>query len=146
MPPTLPLPSPVRLVDRTSLELLGLIEDTLPPDLRRVPASSRYTVAAQLSRRAGARERALIEAPTVARVLADLGYPKVALKVLDRRLLIENTTVTMLDRGLAREIGAILRVVEQHAQDQCAWEAADLRRLRASAAAEGVARPRPAVS
>lgn len=142
--PSFPLPSPVRSAERTSLELLGLIEETLPPDLRRVPASSRYTVAAQFSRQASARERALIEAPTVAHVLADLGYPKVTLKVLGRRLLIENTTISMLDRGLARELGAILQVVEQHAQDQCAWEAADLRRLRASTA--GVAAPRPAVS
>lgn len=115
--PTLPLPARPRAPERTTLALLGLIEATLPPDLRRVQAAARYTVAAHLSRRATPRERTLVGEPTVARVLADLGYARVTLKVLDRRLLIENTTVAMLERGLAREIQAILRAVERHALD-----------------------------
>jgi len=94
------------------LELLGVIPATVPHE-GRAARSSRYTVAARLSRSASVRERALIEHPQAHAALAELGFASVRLKVLDRRLLIENTNVHMLERGLAAAIAGILSAVDR---------------------------------
>ena len=95
------------------LELLGVISATVPHERRAGSRTARYTVAARFSRSASAWERALIEHPRVQLMLAEHGYGSVRLKVLDRRLLIENTNVEMLERGLAAAIVDVLAAVDR---------------------------------
>ncbi|WP_236122408.1 hypothetical protein [Cellulomonas palmilytica] len=92
---------------------MGVISATVPHEHRAGSRSARYTVAARFSRSASAWERALIEHPRVQTILAEQGYGSVRLKVLDRRLLIENTNVQMLERGLAAAIAEILAAVDR---------------------------------
>ncbi len=118
MPPTSapghPAPRPLPLGHPSApLELLGVISATVPLEHRSGSRSARYTVAARFSRSASAWERSLIEHPHVHTMLAEQGYGSVRLKVLDRRLLIENTNMQMLERGLAAAIAAILSAVDR---------------------------------
>ncbi|RPF21750.1 hypothetical protein [Myceligenerans xiligouense] len=95
------------------LFLRGVLDSALPHELGTGDEPDRYTVAAVFSRRVSAEERALIEGPGTLGVLAERGYPGVGLEVADRRLEITNTNLAMLAAGLATEIAAVLRDVEQ---------------------------------
>ncbi|MBO0608338.1 hypothetical protein [Myceligenerans salitolerans] len=95
------------------LFLRGVLDSALPHQLGTDDEPERYTVAAVFSRRVSPEERALIEGPSTLAVLAERGYPEVGLKVADRRLEITRTNLTMLAGGLATEIAAVLRDVEQ---------------------------------
>lgn len=100
-------------VEETALQLHGVLDTALPRELGTKTAPDRYTVAAVFSRRVSGQERALIEQESVRRLLADKGYPGIELTVEDRRLLITNTNLAMLEAGLAHEIAAVLRHVEE---------------------------------
>lgn len=106
-------PGTLRKDQETSLSLRGVLDTALPRELGTDDEPALYTVPAVFSRRVSPQEQKLIEQPAVTDGLADLGFPGIALKVEDRRLLISNTNLAMLDNGLAAAIAAILRHVEE---------------------------------
>lgn len=121
------------------LSLRGVLDTALPPELGTERAPDRYTVAAVFSRRVHPQEQALIEEPAVRQRLADRGWPGIELTVADRRLLIANTSLAMLEDGLAGEIAAVLRDVNEQiaaertrkAAEADAWRADEERRAAA---------------
>jgi hypothetical protein len=126
------------------LLLRGVLDSALPHELGTDDEPERYTVAAVFSRRVSAEERALIEGPSTLAALAERGYPGVGLQVADRRLEITRTNLEMLTGGLAGEIAAVLRDVEQQvvaarerrAEEVLRWsedEAARAARVKAEA-------------
>jgi hypothetical protein len=120
----------------TALHLQGVLDTALPRELGTDAAPETYTVAAVFSRRVSHEEQALIEDPAAARLLADRGYPGVGLSVEDRRLLISGTNLATLERGLAREISALLLDVHERlstersrrAEELAQWRAAEVER------------------
>ncbi|GAB3175666.1 hypothetical protein GCM10027059_49410 [Myceligenerans halotolerans] len=126
------------------LFLRGVLDSALPHELGTDDEPERYTVAAVFSRRVSAEERVLIEGPSTLAALAGRGYPGVTLRVADRRLEITQTNLEMLAGGLATEIAAVLRDVEQQvvaarerrAEEVLRWseaEAARAARVKAEA-------------
>lgn len=111
---TPPATTPVQHA-KGGLFLRGVLDSALPHELGTDDEPEQYTVAAVFSRRVSAEERALIEGPDTLAALAERGYPGVGLRVADRRLEITQTNLEMLADGLATEIAAILRDVEQQA-------------------------------
>lgn len=118
----------------TSLRLRGVLDTALPHELGTDHAPDTYTVTAVFSRRVSGPEQALIEQPTVVEALADRGYPGIRLKVEDRRLLISNTNLAMLGRGLAGEIATVLRDVEAQLTAKRTRQAEELKELHAAEA------------
>jgi hypothetical protein len=123
----------------TALHLRGVLDTALPHDLGTEDAPETYTVAAVFSRQVSREEQALIEDPATARQLAEHGYPGVELSVADRRLLIANTNLAMLEHGLAHEIAELLRGIHERlatertrkAHELDAWRAAEVERATA---------------
>jgi hypothetical protein len=95
------------------LSLRGVLDSALPHELGTDAEPEHYQVSAVFSRRVLPEERALIEGPDVASTLARRGYPGIGLTVADRRLEISGTNLAMLTGGLAAELAALLRDVEQ---------------------------------
>jgi len=124
-----------------------VLDSALPHELGTADEPERYLVAAVFSRQVLPEERALIEASDALARLAERGYPGVGLKVADRRLEITGTNLAMLAAGLAAEIAALLRDVEQQVvtarerrdDERVRWsEAEALRAARVKAEADGV--------
>ncbi|MDP5225822.1 MULTISPECIES: hypothetical protein [Arthrobacter] len=90
------------------LALSGVLASALPSELGTARAPSRYTVPAVFTRRPETREIYLLRGDDVRQRLNNAGYPAVELQVSDRRLLITNTNLDELKRGLALVIGDIL--------------------------------------
>lgn|GEM_PF-1695855 len=91
------------------LRLVSVLSAGLPITLGTPEAPRSYTVPAVFSRRVSADERAVIESPQSARMLAAAGFPWVTLAVSDRRLLVGGTSVEQLGSGLAHELAVMLR-------------------------------------
>jgi hypothetical protein len=129
--------------DPRALRVVSILASGLPATLRTPDEPSLYTVPAVVSRQVTAQERARIEDPETARLLAaEVGLaPGLELSVSDRRLLIGNTTLTQLDQGLAAAIGRMLVRLEDElleakdVRDQAAAEhqSDELERLAAIA-------------
>jgi len=98
---------------QAGLFLRGVLDSALPHELGTEQEPETYTVSAVFSRRVLPEERALIEAPAAASALAERGYQGVTLKVADRRLEISGTNLATLAGGLAAQVAALLRDVEQ---------------------------------
>ncbi len=121
------------------LSLRGVLDTALPPELGTEHAPDRHTVAAVFSRRVDPQEQALIEQHSVRLRLADRGYPGVELTVADRRLLIANTKLAMLEDGLAGGIAAVLRDINEQitaertrkVAEADEWRASEMRRAAA---------------
>lgn len=132
-------PTTTGAAQETALHLRGILDTALPHELGTEDAPETYTVAAIFSRRVSREEQALIEDPAAARLLAERGYPGIELSVADRRLLISNTNLAMLERGLAREIAELLRGIHERlatertrkAHELDAWRAAEVERAAA---------------
>lgn len=114
------------------LFLRGVLDSALPHEIGTDDEPELYTVAAVFSRRVLPEEQALIEGPGVVARLAERGYRGLGLKVADRRLEISGTNLAMLTGGLAAEVAAVLRDVEQ--QVVAARERRDDERVRWSEA------------
>ncbi|MCZ2261346.1 hypothetical protein [Isoptericola nanjingensis] len=114
------------------LFLRGILDSALPHELGTDAEPERYTVAAIFSRQVAPEERALIEGPDARSTLAARGYPGVGLKVADRRLEISGTNLATLASGLASQVAALLRDVEE--QVVTARERRDDERVRWSEA------------
>lgn len=126
-------------VDESTLHLRGVLDTMLPRELGTDDAPDVYTVSAVFSRRVSVQEQGLIELPAVSELLADRGYPGIRLTVEDRRLVIANTNLAMLEGGLAREIAAVLRDVvttiaterTRRADELAGWRATEVQRAAA---------------
>lgn len=68
-----------------------------------------YEVGIVLSRRISREEKIIIESPRSHQVAAQAGFPDCRLTVVDRRLLIANTSLEELANGLARVAATIVR-------------------------------------
>ncbi|MCF4119911.1 hypothetical protein L1785_02860 [Antribacter sp. KLBMP9083] len=132
-------PSPSETPHDPALHLRGVLDTALPPELGTTKAPDRYTVAAVFNRRVLPQEQALIEQPSVSRLLADRGYEGIQLAVADRRLLIENTNLAMLESGLAGEIAAVLRGVNEEITAERTRQAAEADEWRAGEARRAAA-------
>ncbi|WP_438853871.1 hypothetical protein [Agromyces sp. M3QZ16-3] len=111
----------------------------LPSSLGTVDAPERYTVTAVFTRRPLPQELELLGAQSVDARLTEAGYPRVALRAADRRLLISNTNLNELQHGLAREIGRILDEIGHTVSATRSAQARDAAEL-ASRAAERASR------
>ncbi|WP_435737157.1 hypothetical protein V5D56_00725 [Cellulosimicrobium sp. PMB13] len=126
-------------VDESTLHLRGVLDTMLPRELGTDDAPDVYTVSAVFSRRVSVQEQGLIELPAVSELLADRGYPGIRLTVEDRRLVIANTNLAMLEGGLAREIAAVLRDVvttiaterTRRADELAGWRVTEVQRAAA---------------
>ena len=76
--------------------------DALPATLLTAHAPERYTVSAVFTRRPSSAEVETILGPVTRAALKAGGYPTVELRVSDRRLHIDNTSLEELSGGLAR--------------------------------------------
>ncbi|MBU4335885.1 MAG: hypothetical protein KJ548_04880 [Actinobacteria bacterium] len=126
-----PTPTPDATDDRHGLRLVSVLASGLPADLGTGTEPAAYTVPAVFSRQVTQEERLRIEDPAVARRLAERtgADPALALVVEDRRLLIQNTTLSRLEDGLATAIGDMLAELDRDllaAQDRRAAEAGAL--------------------
>ncbi len=81
----------------------------LPATLGTPPAPVCYDVAIVLSRRISREEKVLVESTETEQALAREGFPDARLSVVDRRLLIANTSLEELANGLSRVIATIVR-------------------------------------
>lgn len=110
-PPAAPLAA---APDPRALRVVSVLASALPDTLHTPDEPDLYTVPAVVSRQVTAQERARIEDPETARLLAaEVGLaPGLELAVEDRRLLIRNTTLTQLGQGLAEAIGRMLERLE----------------------------------
>jgi len=123
-------------VQETALQLRGVLDTALPRELGTQEEPDLYTVTAVFSRRVSGPEQVLVELPAVTASFAEHGYPRITLRVEDRRLLIENTNLAMLSGGLAHEIAVVLRDVEttiatertRKADELDEWRAAEVLR------------------
>lgn len=114
-----------------ALWLTGVLATALPPEIGTPHEPVTYTVPAVFSRRVTREEQDVIEADAVRHRLADAGFEDVELRVSDRRLLIEHTSLAALRGGLAHEIAQTLRdlgrdLVAEH--DRLAAEIAELQK------------------
>lgn len=132
-------PSSSEAPEDVVLSLRGVLDTALPSELGTEHAPELYTVAAVFNRRVLPQEQALIEAPSVRRSLADRGYPDIQLTVADRRLLIANTNLAMLESGLAGEIAAVLRGVNEEITAERTRQAAEAHEWRAGEARRAAA-------
>jgi hypothetical protein len=122
-----------------ALTVLGILDTALPVELGTDRAPERYTVAAVFSRRVSSDEQKAIEDPAVADELAGHGFPGVTLAVSDRRLLIGNTSLAMLENGLAAQIGAILRATHEQLAVEATRRADEAERWRVAEAERAAA-------
>lgn len=101
---------PVVPDDPRGLRLVSVLASGLPTELGTGTAPAVYTVPAVFSRQVTHEERLRIEDPATARLLVERtgADPALALVVEDRRLLIQNTTLTQLESGLAVALGKML--------------------------------------
>ncbi|UOE45572.1 hypothetical protein [Agromyces larvae] len=103
----------------------------LPPTIGTPNEPDRYDVAAVFTRRPTPEELRLLASPEVTTRLHDAGYPDVALKPVDRRLVIERTNLAELADGLAPLIGEILSDIGRQAEErQREHDAASAERAR----------------
>lgn len=109
-----------------TLRLGSILTSGLPAMLGTDDAPKTYTVPAIFTRQVSPSEKSAIQSADSTRRLADRGYPRVTLKVSDRRLLIENTCLDQLRSGLAHEVATLLSDIEDVLNQQ--------RDLRAAAA------------
>jgi len=116
-----------------------ILVNELPAELGGPDAPARYDVAAVFTRRPDPRELTLLEQPAVRARLAEAGYGDVGLRVADRRLIIEGTSLDELAGGLAELIGRILADIGERAaaeklsRDESAAEHARAETSRAAA-------------
>lgn len=119
-----------------------ILVNELPADLGTPNAPARYDVAAVFTRRPDPHELEMLEQPGVGERLAEAGYADVRLRVADRRLIIERTSLDELAGGLAELIGQILADIgEQAAAEKVSRDetAAEQVRVETSRAAAVVA-------
>lgn len=109
------------------LTLSGVVAHLLPLTLETEDAPERYTVLAAFDRRPLPREVALIQGRAAHEELADAGYGRVTLRVVDRRLEIGSTSLAELKSGLAVCIAAILHDASVIVGDQDDARIADLK-------------------
>lgn len=102
----------------TGLHLLRVVESTLSHALGTASAPDRYPVDIVFSRRVSAQEQALIEQPDVRERVAAAGYPDVRLTVSDRRLHVVGAALGVLEAGLAQQLTAVLRSVEEQIRSE----------------------------
>ncbi len=122
-----------------ALTVLGILDTALPAELGTDRAPERYTVAAVFSRRVSSEEQKAIEAPERQEELAEAGFPGVTLAVSDRRLLIGNTNLAMLENGLAARIGAMLRATHERLAQEATRRADEAERWRVAEAERAAA-------
>jgi len=122
-----------------ALTVLGILDTALPAELGTDRAPERYTVAAVFSRRVSSDEQKAIEAPAFRDELASQGFPDVTLAVSDRRLLIGNTNLAMLESGLAAAIGAMLRATHEQLAAEATRRADEAERWRLAEAERAAA-------
>lgn len=107
--PTTPM-TVTRVDDPRALRLTSVLASGLPSELGTPAEPALYTVPAVFSRQVTPAERARIEDPATAALLAEAAHigPGLELTVADRRLLIANTNLAQLKNGLAAAIAAML--------------------------------------
>ncbi|GAA2751182.1 hypothetical protein GCM10009869_13990 [Amnibacterium kyonggiense] len=108
------------------LQLTGILTTALPMSLGTKDAPERYTVPAIFSRRPLPREVVLIEGSATHGRLSAAGFEHVALKVVDRRLEIEHTSLAELKSGLAAQVAAVLHEASELVAEQDDIRMADL--------------------
>ncbi|GMA24920.1 hypothetical protein GCM10025864_26790 [Luteimicrobium album] len=121
-----------------ALTVVGILDTALPPELGTADAPETYTVAAVFSRRVSTDEQNAIEDPALRDELA-ARFPGVTLAVSDRRLLIGNTNLAMLEGGLAAEIGSLLRAMHERLAVEATRRADEAERWRAAEAERAAA-------
>ncbi len=126
----------------STLRLASILTSGLPAMLGTDEAPATYTVPAVFSRQVSAPEKAAIHGPAAARRLAEIGYPRVTLRVSDRRLLIGNTSLHELRDGLAHELAVLLGDIDRDLGEEHDQREADavLRRSAEAERAAGVQR------
>ncbi len=133
--------------DPRALRVVSVLVSGLPTDLGTPTEPALYTVPAVFSRQVTPQERARIEDPATARLLAEEtgAGPGLELAVSDRRLLIVNTTLGQLKDGLAAAIGTMLTrlgqdlLTEQDRRNEAAKVAQTGERERLEAVAQSAA-------
>jgi hypothetical protein len=118
-----------------TLRLASILISGLPAMLGTDDEPTMYTVPVVFTRQVTHPEKTEIEGPGSTHRLAERGYPRVTLKVSDRRLLIGNTTLQQLRDGLAHELVALLSDIDGDLSEQRGRQDAAAA-LRESAAAD----------
>lgn len=94
----------------TDLAILReVLVSELPSTLGTPSAPACYEIGIVLSRRISREEKALIESGQSHELLARAGFPDCRLTVVDRRLMVANTSLEQLSSGLARVAATIVR-------------------------------------
>ncbi|MBF4586401.1 MULTISPECIES: hypothetical protein [Curtobacterium] len=97
----------------TPLALTSVVASGLPTELGKPTAAKYYDVPAVFNRRPDAAEMAGLRGADGHAQLVTAGYPDVTLDVQDRRLVIGNTNLGQLERGLATVVATIVDVVSR---------------------------------
>ncbi|WP_282945913.1 hypothetical protein [Cellulomonas endometrii] len=121
-----------------TLRLASILVSGLPAMLGTDDEPTTYTVPVVFTRQVTHPEKTAIEGRDSTQRLAERGYPRVTLKVSDRRLLIGNTTLGQLRDGLAHELVALLTDIDGDLSEQRGREDAEAV-ARESAAADRAA-------
>ncbi|WP_265520295.1 hypothetical protein [Oerskovia flava] len=95
-----PAPPPLRVTT--------VLASELPQSLGTADSPASYTIPTLLSRAPTPAEQELVEGPASHAHLAARGYPEVRLTVRGRRLLVDGSTLTALEDGLAHEIAFVV--------------------------------------
>lgn len=149
-----PVPSPSERgragADSRALRLVSILASGLPIELGTPEEPALYTVPVVFSRQVTAAERKVIEDPGTARRLIEATGtdPGLTLAVDDRRLLIHNTSLSMLKDGLASAIGRMLQQLgsDLMAEQDRVTASAEARMSRERARAALVARDAAEIS
>lgn len=121
-----------------TLRLASILVSGLPAMLGTDDEPTTYTVPVVFTRQVTHPEKTAIEGRDSTQRLAERGYPRVTLKVSDRRLLIGNTTLGQLRDGLAHELVDLLTDIDGDLSEQRGREDAEAV-ARESAAADRAA-------
>ncbi|PZF56791.1 hypothetical protein DEJ23_09610 [Curtobacterium sp. MCSS17_008] len=100
------------------LALTSVVASGLPQSIGAEGADRFYVVPAVFNRRPTAAEIAEISGPGTHARLSRAGYPDVSLRVEDRRLLIGNTNLGQLERGLAMSIANAIDEISETALEE----------------------------
>ncbi|OIH99556.1 MULTISPECIES: hypothetical protein [unclassified Curtobacterium] len=97
----------------TPLALTSVVASGLPTELGSPSAAATYDVPAVFNRRPDTAETTALRGELGHARLVAAGYPEVTLDVQDRRLVIGNTSLGQLERGLATVVATIVDTVSR---------------------------------
>lgn len=100
--------TPIHTARTGDLRVMEIVASALPVTLLTPDAPDTYTVTGVFSRSVDPIEAAILHSHTSSATITAAGFPGVTLHVSDRRLLIGNTNLDMLQAGLANVIGQLL--------------------------------------